>query len=163
MSTESDLAKATVEEVATMRNRREAFIEAVEAERERQDEKFGRNIVPPHLMLTVLAEEFGEVANAILEISHDSENGLMGIEELEEELIQTAACCSKFYELIEPIFKRKMLLRDDNPERRALELVLLFHSGNPWDEAKAKRWTELGGGTDASTKSMCNAIRRVLG
>jgi hypothetical protein len=44
----------------------------------------------------------------------------------------------------------------------SLELVLLYHSGSPWDEAKAKRWQSATGRDDASTRALCDHIRCVL-
>jgi hypothetical protein len=40
--------------------------------------------------------------------------------------------------------------------------VLLYHSGSPWDEAKAKRWQSATGRDDASTRALCDHIRCVL-
>lgn len=44
----------------------------------------------------------------------------------------------------------------------ALELPLLFHAGGPWDDAKRARWKALTGTEEATTRVMCDAIRRVL-
>lgn len=62
----------------------DAIIAALLAERERQDRKWGRDFRGRHdsFWLTILAEEFGEVAEAILE--HDEEN-------VKTELIECAA------------------------------------------------------------------------
>lgn len=65
----------------------------IEQERDRQDEKFGAfagfDTDPEHRKVTVLAEEFGEVARAVLE--SDGPN-------LEEELVQVAAVCVAWLE-----------------------------------------------------------------
>ncbi len=75
-----------------------AFIFAqIHEERVRQDQKWGwtdgaHSILPghdPHAKLTVITEEVGEVARAILE--GDQPN-------LEAELIQVAACCVAWLE-----------------------------------------------------------------
>ena len=59
----------------------------------------------------------------------------------------------------------------ENDLRTALELVLLFHSGSSWDNAKMQKWrngikTILGDapmeGSDVTTKNLCNAVRAVL-
>ncbi len=46
--------------------------------------------------------------------------------------------------------------------RDACEAVLLFHSGGEWDEAKRNEWFNLTGETDATTKIMCDTVRRAL-
>jgi hypothetical protein len=57
--------------------------------------------------------------------------------------------------------------------REALELVLLFHRGGPWGDAKTDRWREItgryrpnfGSNTDSdevTTRLMCDHIRKVL-
>lgn len=45
---------------------------------------------------------------------------------------------------------------------RALEAVLLFHAGGPWDEARVQRWRTLTGSEEATTKTMCDAVRKAL-
>lgn len=45
----------------------------------------------------------------------------------------------------------------------ALEAVLLFHSGGPWDDEKRERWFKLTGMQEASTRTLCDAVRKVLG
>lgn len=66
------------------------------AERNRQNNLFPRDVPfwrdNNHIKLAVLAEEFGEVARAVLE--EDYEN-------LRDELIQTAAVCVKWLEAID--------------------------------------------------------------
>lgn len=66
---------------------RQAVLDAISAERDRQDEKWGTSFPhrPDAFWLTILAEEFGEIANAILEELDD--------EEIENEILQTAAVC----------------------------------------------------------------------
>jgi len=60
----------------------------------------------------------------------------------------------------------------------ALEAVLLFHSGSPWDDAKRLRWqticslvhlpSETGGfggyapGWSATTKILCDIVRKAI-
>lgn len=70
-----------------------AVYEQVSEERRRQDAMFGEFAGKANdsdeRSLTVLAEEFGEVARAVLE--HDDEN-------LEEELTQVAAVCVAWLE-----------------------------------------------------------------
>lgn len=77
---------------------RKKVIAAVYEERDRQDAKFGwigepKTILPSEDVwrkFAVVGEEFGEVANAILEGDP--------IEHLHEELIQVAACCIAWVE-----------------------------------------------------------------
>jgi hypothetical protein len=45
----------------------------------------------------------------------------------------------------------------------ALEAVLMFHAGGDWDDSKRLRWREITGTEDASTRELCNHVRRVLG
>lgn len=62
-------------------------------ERCEQDTKWGKDrVLSANLWNTVLSEEVGEVARAILE--HDNEN-------LKTELIQVAAVCVAMYEALE--------------------------------------------------------------
>ena len=44
----------------------------------------------------------------------------------------------------------------------ALRLVLLFHSGSPWDEAKCVEWFRITGTREASTKVLCDHVRSAL-
>ena len=62
----------------------DTIVAAVKDERERQDRKWGRGFSGRNdsFWLTILAEEFGEVANAILE--HQDQR-------IEDELVQVAA------------------------------------------------------------------------
>ena len=72
---------------------RTRIFEAINVERDRQDDKFGFD--PPSILpgedewrkLAVLAEEFGEVANALLETDFGNDTQA----HVEEELIQVAA------------------------------------------------------------------------
>lgn len=43
--------------------------------------------------------------------------------------------------------------------RNLLRAVLLFYSGGGWDEDQARRWRELTGKTEATTRALCDAIR----
>lgn len=46
--------------------------------------------------------------------------------------------------------------------RDACEAVLLFHSGGPWDETKREQWFNLTQETDATTKVLCDTVRKAL-
>ena len=88
MTAQSRIAKA----VAAVR--RTPIILNIEEERERQDEKWGWPNgglagQDPYKKLAILAEEFGEVANALLE--EDYEN-------MKVELVQVAAVCVAWLE-----------------------------------------------------------------
>lgn len=63
------------------------IIEEIKAERERQEIKWGRQNHDGPLYLTILTEEVGEVAHAILESRFGSDKP----EEIRKELIQVAA------------------------------------------------------------------------
>jgi hypothetical protein len=47
--------------------------------------------------------------------------------------------------------------------RDALEAVLLFHSASPWTPEKQARWAKLTGEAEATTRALCDAVRRALG
>lgn len=44
----------------------------------------------------------------------------------------------------------------------SIELVLLFHSGTFWDAAKAEQWRSITGNAEATTKVLCDHLRKVL-
>jgi hypothetical protein len=46
--------------------------------------------------------------------------------------------------------------------REALELVLLVHRGGPWATEERQRWLAVTGSQEASTRSLCDHIRKVL-
>jgi hypothetical protein len=54
-------------------------------------------------------------------------------------------------------------LRYENARlRAALEVVLLYLSPSPWDEAKSKRWEREVGQVEATTAILCGHIRSTL-
>jgi hypothetical protein len=44
----------------------------------------------------------------------------------------------------------------------ALYLPLLFHSPSPWDECKITEWQRITGTREATTRVLCDHIRKVL-
>jgi hypothetical protein len=46
--------------------------------------------------------------------------------------------------------------------RDALELVLMFHEGGSWSSEKSKRWDELSGNREATTRTLCDCVRESL-
>lgn len=46
---------------------------------------------------------------------------------------------------------------------QAIEAVLMFHSGEPWDSAKSCQWSYLTQNRDATTKGLCDFLRETLG
>lgn len=46
--------------------------------------------------------------------------------------------------------------------RGALEVVLLFHAADGWTEEKRVRWRELTGSSEATTRVLCDTVRRAL-
>jgi len=44
----------------------------------------------------------------------------------------------------------------------ALEAVLLFHSGDDWDARKRYAWLVFTGTTEATTKVLCDTVRKAL-
>ena len=73
-----------------------AISEAISKERERQD-SLHPYMVPETVMLPVLVEEIGEVARAMIEEKPD---------DLRRELIEVAAVCVKWLELLEADVQR---------------------------------------------------------
>ena len=70
----------------------EEILDLIREERRKQDEKWGgKNFLNDYSAMTILTEEIGEVAHAILE--KDFKN-------MEEELVQVAAVCVKWLESI---------------------------------------------------------------
>ena len=45
----------------------------------------------------------------------------------------------------------------------AAEVVLMFHRGVVWTDQMRKRWRELTGSQDATTKVMCDTVRAAVG
>jgi NTP pyrophosphatase (non-canonical NTP hydrolase) len=83
---------------------RELILHAINGERIRQDKKWGKiNKKMLASMPSVLLEESGEVARAVLEKDHDN---------LQVELVQVAAVCVKWLEII---LKYESLRRGKNP------------------------------------------------
>ena len=66
-------------------------------ERQRQDAKFGEQNLDPMLYLTVLTEEVGEIAKAILDIRFGKDT----LAHLREEAVQTAAVALAFVECLD--------------------------------------------------------------
>lgn len=50
----------------------------------------------------------------------------------------------------------------DVTTRNALEAVLLFYSPPPWDAAKRARWQALTGADEATTRVLCDTVRKAL-
>jgi len=46
---------------------------------------------------------------------------------------------------------------------RLARAVLLFHSGDPWNDEKRWLWHELTGAEEATTKTLCDLARRIRG
>lgn len=57
---------------------------------------------------------------------------------------------------------RECLIEAVDDLYKTLEAVLLFHSASPWDDSKRLRWLELTGTTDATTKTLCETVRKAL-
>lgn len=78
----------------TPTRKQDEVIQSVLLERYRQNKKWGPETwkSPIHVKYIVLAEEFGEIAEAIL--NHDKKN-------LKEELVQVAAVCFKWLEALD--------------------------------------------------------------
>lgn len=73
------------------------------AERERQDTKWGADRNQPHtLWQTMLSEEVGEVAEAVLDVTFPKGNApsAEGLEHLYEELVQVAAVATAHAEAV---------------------------------------------------------------
>lgn len=46
--------------------------------------------------------------------------------------------------------------------KAALEAVLLFHGGGPWDDRKRLRWLQLTGSNEATARVLCDTVRAAL-
>lgn len=46
--------------------------------------------------------------------------------------------------------------------QKALETVLLFHGEGQWDITMRRKWEEITGSPVATTRSLCDYVRRVL-
>jgi NTP pyrophosphatase (non-canonical NTP hydrolase) len=68
-------------------------------ERKRQDEKWGEQNHSPEWWLAILGEEYGELAQAILETKFGGKRG--GIENIREEAVQCAAVALALIECID--------------------------------------------------------------
>ena len=51
---------------------------------------------------------------------------------------------------------------NDERLRAALALPLMFYAGGPWLESRAKKWLEITGESEATTRIMCDHIRKAL-
>lgn len=54
------------------------------------------------------------------------------------------------------------LLREFRERQFALEAALLFHGGGLWDKEKSSKWFQLTKSHEATTKVLCDHIRKVL-
>ncbi len=61
-----------------------------------------------------------------------------------------------------PKLKKELPPAPANPLVSMLEAVLLFHDGGEWDLAKRKAWIDRVGWEEATTKVLCDAIRKAL-
>jgi len=84
-----------------MSEQQKTIIDAILAERERQDKKWGeQNHVPP-IWLGILGEEFGELCQAVNETGFNYGTELGGYENMKREAIQVAAVAIGFIECLE--------------------------------------------------------------
>jgi len=84
-----------------MSEQQKTIIDAILAERERQDKKWGeQNHVPP-IWLGILGEEFGELCEAVNETGFNYGTELGGYENMKREAIQVAAVAIGFLECLE--------------------------------------------------------------
>lgn len=79
----------TVDEIFAREDRQGVFFAEIVEERIAQGQKWGWQTWDGYEWITVLAEEFGEIANAILEHDHEG---------IKKELVQTAAVICAMYE-----------------------------------------------------------------
>ena len=59
--------------------------------------------------------------------------------------------------------ERLQLIKCVSSMAKALKLVLLFHGAAPWTEELSKQWKETTGEDDATTRVLCDHVRKVLG
>ena len=92
---------ATPTEIRDMEQAQRLFMFKVLEERRRQDEKWGKNFVAVDRMLVILGEEIGEVCKARLDSSGNSTPNKATVNDLLDEIVQSAAVLSKLYELVQ--------------------------------------------------------------
>ena len=84
-----------------MSEQQKTIIDAILAERERQDKKWGeQNHVLP-IWLGILGEEFGELCQAVNETVFNNGTDLGGYENMKREAIQVAAVAIGFLECLQ--------------------------------------------------------------
>ncbi len=82
-------------------NEQDKIIQAVKAERDRQDTKWGEQNHPPMFWTGILGEEFGELCEAINETVFDNGTDKGGYDNMRTEAIQVAAVAVGFLECLE--------------------------------------------------------------
>ena len=84
------------------------YLDQIQKERDRQDEKWGEQNHHPLMWFSIIAEEFGELCRAFNEYSFD--DNASHFDEMETEAIQTAACCVAMLECIDRLRERGVFM-----------------------------------------------------
>lgn len=50
----------------------------------------------------------------------------------------------------------------EDVQRKALQAVLMFHSGEPWTEERQWDWKAISAGRECTTKVLCDIVRGAL-
>lgn len=95
---EIETLKATIADLDRITNDNPAMT-SVLLERKRQDEKWGEQNHDPITWLAILGEEYGELAQAVLETKFGGEHG--GLPHMREEAVHTAAVALAFLECLD--------------------------------------------------------------
>jgi len=64
--------------------------------------------------------------------------------------------------LMELTRERDTALKQTSRLRDAVEAVLMFHSAGPWDTQKLLKWDRHTGCAEATTKGLCDVLRKAL-
>lgn len=94
-----ELSKYRIAEKAQEKKGETDHYSEIKAERERQDEKWGKQNHHPLLWFSIIGEEYGEMCAAFNEYTFD--NCEQHIRDMKKEAIQTAACCVAMLECID--------------------------------------------------------------
>ena len=122
----------------------EKILEDIQAERRRQDQKWGVQRHSPVEWVTILGEEYGEVCKAACEAHFPGYPSTGNWDAYREELVQTAAVCVAMLEAL-------AAGKSDAPEYRSFDLGEALT--NPLRHEIMKKFMEIGVGHRVSWNS----------
>ncbi len=83
------------------------YLKKIQAERNRQDEKWGEQNHHPLMWFSIIGEEYGEMCRAFNEYSFDNDPN--HFDEMQREAVQIAACCVAMLECIDRMAEKGMV------------------------------------------------------